>query len=70
MFSEIDERRLLWGIGQNELCQRAGVHPTSYTARKNGRAEMRESTLAKLRGALDNMIDERRAAIEKAEARS
>lgn len=68
MFSEIDDRRQLWGIGQAELCQRAGVHPTSYTARKNGRAEMRESTLAKLRAALDEMVTEKKAAIKTAEA--
>lgn len=59
MFSEIETRRELAGIDQSELCKRAGVHPTTYTARKNGRTGMREATIARLAEALDALLEEK-----------
>lgn len=61
MFPEIEERREKAGIDQAELCKRAGVHPTTYTARKNGRAGMREATISKLDEALEALIREKTA---------
>lgn len=69
MFSEIEERRALAGIDQRALCQRAGVHETTYTARKNGRRTLSERTINKLEEALDAMIVEKRVALDSAEAR-
>lgn len=69
MFSDIEERRLLAGIDQRALCQRAGVHETTYTARKNGRRTLSERTINKLGEALEAMIAERREALDSAEAR-
>ena len=61
MFPEIEARREKAGIDQAELCKRAKVHPTTYTARKNGRAGMREVTIARLAEALDALISEKMA---------
>ncbi len=69
MFSDIEERRLLAGIDQRALCHRAGVHETTYTARKNGRRTLSERTINKLNEALEAMIAERREALDSAEAR-
>ncbi|WP_319519846.1 helix-turn-helix transcriptional regulator [uncultured Martelella sp.] len=59
MFSEIEKRRAAAGISQADLCQRAGVHPTTYTARKANRRTVSERTLQKLKTALDEMVSER-----------
>ncbi|MGV0912409.1 helix-turn-helix domain-containing protein [Martelella sp. FOR1707] len=59
MFSEIETKRAGAGISQADLCKRAGVHPTTYTARKAGRRTVSERTLRKLSGALDELIAER-----------
>lgn len=67
MFSEIETRREKAGIGQVELCKRAKVHPTTYTARKNGRTGMRETTLRRLDAALDALIAEKRASLIEAD---
>jgi len=69
MFSEIEQRRLLAGIDQRALCQRAGVHETTYTARKNGRRTLSERTIIKLGKALEAMIAEKREALDSAEGR-
>lgn len=66
MFPEIEERREKAGIDQVELCRRAKVHPTTYTARKNGRAGMRETTIARLETALDVLINEKMANLKEA----
>lgn len=68
MFSEIEERRQLAGIEQRALCLRAGVHETTYTARKSGRRTLSERTINKLAIALDALIAERRQALDSAEA--
>lgn len=68
MFSDIDMRRDLAGIQQKALCKRAGIHPTRYSARKNGRSGMSETTLKKLQDALAEMIAERRSAMDGADA--
>lgn len=60
MFSDIEQRRELAGIDQAELCKRAGVHPTTYTARKSGRRDMRENTIRRLESALSDLIAEKR----------
>lgn len=67
MFSEIETRREKAGIGQVELCKRAKVHPTTYTARKHGRTGMRETTLRRLDAALDALIAEKRASLIEAD---
>lgn len=54
------------GISQAELCKRAGIHPTRYTARKNDRSGMSEKSLKKLEAALDELINEKQAAIDEA----
>jgi transcriptional regulator with XRE-family HTH domain len=59
MFSEIETRREMAGIDQKALCARAGIHETTYTARKNGRRGLSEATLVKLDAALRALIDER-----------
>lgn len=59
MFPEIEARREKAGIDQIELCKRAGVHPTSYSARKSGRSGMNERTLKKLVVALDALVAEK-----------
>lgn len=59
MFSQIEERRSRAGIEQRLLCQRAGVHETTYTARKNGRRTLSEKTINKLADALDALLAER-----------
>lgn len=63
MFSEIEARREKAGVQQKELCARAGVHPTRYTARKNGRSGLSERSLKRLSEALDVIIGERRDAL-------
>lgn len=68
MFEEIETRRAKAGIDQAELCRRAGIHPTSYTARKSGRRAMRETTLASLKQALDMLIRERGQDMDEARA--
>lgn len=68
MFSEIEERRRLADIDQRTLCQRAGVHETTYTARKSRRRTLSERTINKLKKALDELIDEKRRALDSAEA--
>ncbi|MGR6465415.1 helix-turn-helix domain-containing protein [Rhizobium sp. PAMB 3182] len=65
MFEQIEFSRVQAGIDQKELCARARVHETTYTARKNGRSGMSERTLLKLKTALDALIDERRQALDK-----
>ncbi|BCH59173.1 helix-turn-helix domain-containing protein [Agrobacterium vitis] len=60
MFEQIEERRKRAGIPQGDLCQRAGVHQTTYARRKSGRGHMREETLSCLSTALDALVDERR----------
>lgn len=67
MFSDIEARREMAGIDQVELCKRAGVHPTTYTARKSGRSSMRETTLKRLEGALSDLIAEKRDQIIEAQ---
>lgn len=69
MFPEIEARRMAAGIRQKDLCARAGVHEMTYTARKNERRGVSERTLVKLQRALDEMIAEKRAALEPASAR-
>lgn len=64
MFSEIEKKRVAAGIDQKTLCARAGVHETTYTARKNGRRTISEKTLAKLDAALNSLIDEKGAALD------
>lgn len=64
MFLEIETRRAAAGITQKELCARAGIHETTYTARKNGRRGVSEGTLKKLEEALDVLIAEKRAALD------
>lgn len=59
MFEEIERRREAAGIDQVILCERAQVHATRYSARKNNRSGMREATLARLKAALDELIAER-----------
>lgn len=66
MFSEIEQAREAAGIKQRDLCERAGVHETTYTARKQGRRTVSERTINKLRDALTAMIRERREAIDAA----
>lgn len=66
MFAEIEKQRVLAGVSASELCRRAGVHQTTYAARRNGRRTVSERTLAKLRSALDELIAERRAALDEA----
>ncbi|MCJ7993245.1 hypothetical protein J5N58_01360 [Rhizobium cremeum] len=68
MFSEIEERRRLADIDQRTLCQRACVHETTYTARKSERRTLSERTINKLKRALDELIDEKRRALDSAEA--
>jgi transcriptional regulator with XRE-family HTH domain len=63
MFDLIEARRERAGISQLELCRRAGIHPTSYSSRKNGRSQMREESLAKLERAMSALIDEKRKAL-------
>lgn len=63
MFSQVEARRAAVGIEQKELCQRAGVHETTYTARKSERRGMSERTLKKLDEALEEIIAERQAAL-------
>ncbi|MFN7010069.1 MAG: helix-turn-helix domain-containing protein [Allorhizobium sp.] len=69
MFSEIEERRRLAGIEQRALCQRAGVHDTTYSARKSGRRTLSERTINKLKLALEALIAEKREALATAEGR-
>lgn len=64
MFPQIEERRLIAGITQKELCIRAGVHPTRYNARKNGRSGLGERSLTRLRDALDELIKEKQQLLE------
>ncbi|TCT34624.1 helix-turn-helix domain-containing protein [Martelella mediterranea] len=64
MFSEIEARRHAAGISQVELCERAGVHPTTYTARKANRRTVSERTLQKLKTALDELVTERLAVMK------
>ena len=59
MFSRIEERRSKAGISQKELCARAGLHPTRYTARKNGRSGLGERSLIRLGEALEALIYEK-----------
>lgn len=59
MFSDIEAKRARAGIPQKELCERAGVHPTRYTARKSGRSGLSERTLKKLEDALEELLRER-----------
>jgi len=66
MFPEIEQRRELAGIDQAELCKRAGVHPTTYSARKSGRRTMHENTLRRLDDALNSLIREKRDQIVEA----
>lgn len=66
MFSEIEQARDAAGIKQSDLCKRAGVHETTYTARKQGRRTLSERTINKLRNALREIIQERRTAIDAA----
>lgn len=65
MFPQIEAKRVAAGILQKDLCERANVHETTYTARKNNRRSLSETTLKKLEFALDEMIDERRAELAK-----
>ncbi|MGG7535329.1 helix-turn-helix domain-containing protein [Rhizobium sp. 12,4] len=64
MFSDIEARRAAAGIDQKALCHRAGVHQTTYTARKNGRRNVSETTLKKLDEALSALILEKKATID------
>ncbi|WFS02190.1 helix-turn-helix domain-containing protein [Rhizobium tumorigenes] len=64
MFFEIEARRSAAGIEQKALCARAGVHQTTYTARKNGRRTMSERTLKRLDDALTSMIHEKKVTID------
>lgn len=65
MFPQIEAKRVAAGILQKDLCERANVHETTYTARKSNRRSLSETTLKKLELALDELIDERRAELEK-----
>lgn len=60
MFEQIEAMRERAGIAQADLCQRAGVHQTSYARRKRKGGGMRETTLAALKIALDELVDEKR----------
>lgn len=64
MFSDIETRRAAAGIDQKTLCERAGVHETTYTARKNGRRTLSERTIKKLDVALIELINEKRAVLD------
>ncbi|MCF6368313.1 helix-turn-helix domain-containing protein [Rhizobium halophilum] len=59
MFPQIEARRAAAGILQKDLCERAAVHETTYTARKSGRRALSETTLKKLETALEELIKER-----------
>lgn len=50
---EIEKRRLKAGISIPRLCSDAGIHPRSYEVARGGKGGVRNSTLAKLSGALD-----------------
>lgn len=67
MFSQIEAKRAAAGIEQKELCRRANVHETTYTARKNDRRSVSERTLKKLETALDELITEKRAVLDEIE---
>jgi len=60
-FSTIEIRRETAGIEQKELCQRAGVHHQTYSKLKNrpGAQGATETTLKKLKTALDDLVAER-----------
>lgn len=66
-FADIDSRLQATGFEQKELCERARVHPTTYSRLKKGRgpAGATERTLEKLKAALDELVDERRKALIK-----
>jgi transcriptional regulator with XRE-family HTH domain len=64
MFAQIEAKRAAAGIEQKELCLRAKVHETTYTARKNDRRSVSERTLKKLETALDELISEKRAVLD------
>ncbi|NTF67718.1 helix-turn-helix domain-containing protein [Rhizobium rhizogenes] len=64
MFSEIETRRAAAGIEQKTLCDRANVHQTTYTARKNGRRSMSERTLKRLDDALTALILEKKSTLD------
>lgn len=57
-FLEIDNRRAAHGVQQAVLCKKARVHPTTYSALKNGRRPSggHVRTLARLTAALDDLI--------------
>ncbi|MBX3580099.1 MAG: helix-turn-helix transcriptional regulator [Rhizobiaceae bacterium] len=62
MIDEIEARRAAAGVSQKVLCERAGVHPTTYSTLKTGRRAGNVSTVGKLSAALDALIAEREAA--------
>ena len=68
MFPQIENRRLRAGISQKDLCARADVHETTYTARKSGRRNLSETTLKKLDDALDALIEEKQVELQQIQA--
>lgn len=59
MFQEIDNLRKSKGISQKALCERAGIHETTYFRLKAGHSQGNGKTLHDLRNALDELVSER-----------
>ena len=68
MFEEIEARRILAGIRQKDLCARAKVHQTTFSARKRGRSGMQERNIKKLSAALEQLISEREEVLNELES--
>lgn len=56
---EIDRLRSALGVSQKALCDRANVHPTTYSAIKNGRSTGTGATLVRLTTVLQALRRER-----------
>lgn len=58
---EIDQARSALKVSQKALCARANVHPTTYTAIKNGRSTGTGATLSRLVESIEALRVERKA---------
>lgn len=61
MIDEIESRRKALRIEQKELCQRAGVHETTYLRIKKGESSGQGATFSRLMAALSEFEQERAA---------
>lgn len=62
MLQAIEQKREDAKITQRDLCTAASIHPTTYSAIKNGRSGGHARTIQKLADALDALIEDRKEA--------